>query len=41
MHRLRSMPRRTRRLIVLGTFVAYPLLYVGYALLSRAGRSRR
>lgn len=37
MHRLRSMPRRTRRLIVLGTFVAYPLLYVGYALLSRAG----
>lgn len=37
MHRLRSMPRRTRRLIVLGTFVAYPLLYVGYAVLSRSG----
>lgn len=37
MHRLRSMPRRTRRLIVLATFVAYPLLYVGYALSSRAG----
>jgi ABC-type tungstate transport system substrate-binding protein len=31
------MPRRTRRLIVFGTFVAYPLLYVGYALLSRSG----
>ena len=26
MHRLQSMPRRTRRLIVLGTFVAWPLL---------------
>jgi hypothetical protein len=37
MHRLRSMPRRTRRLIVLGTFVGYPLLNVGYALLYRAG----
>jgi ABC-type tungstate transport system substrate-binding protein len=37
MRRLRSMPRRTRRLIVLGTFVAYPLVYVGYALLSRSG----
>ena len=37
MHRLQSMPRRTRRLVVLGTFVAWPLLSVGYALLSRAG----
>jgi hypothetical protein len=37
MDRLRIMPRRTRRLIVLATFVAYPLVYVGYALLSRAG----
>ena len=37
MHRLRSMPRRTRRLVVLGTFVAWPLLNVGYALLSNAG----
>jgi len=37
MHRLRSMPRRTRRLVVLGTFVAYPLVYLGYAVLSRAG----
>jgi hypothetical protein len=31
------MPRRTRRLIVLGTFVAWPLLHIGYAVLSRAG----
>jgi Tfp pilus assembly protein PilZ len=31
------MPRRTRRLIVLGTFVAWPLLNVGYALLYRVG----
>jgi ABC-type tungstate transport system substrate-binding protein len=31
------MPRRTRRLIVVATFVAYPLLYFGYALLSRSG----
>jgi hypothetical protein len=37
MHRLRSMPRRTRRLIVLATFAGYPLLNVGYALLYRAG----
>ena len=37
MHRLQSMPRRTRRLVVLGTFIAWPLLNVGYALLSRAG----
>jgi hypothetical protein len=37
MHRMRSVSRRTRRLIVVGTFVAYPLLYVGYALLSRSG----
>ncbi len=37
MHRLQSMPRRTRRLVVLGTFVAWPLLNVGYALLYRAG----
>jgi hypothetical protein len=31
------MPCRTRRLVVLGTFVAWPLLNVGYALLSRTG----
>jgi hypothetical protein len=31
------MPRRFRRFVVLGTFVAWPLLNVGYALLSRAG----
>jgi len=37
MNRLRTTSRRSRRLIVLGTFVAYPLVYVGYALLSRAG----
>lgn len=37
MNRLRVLSRRTRRLIVLGTFVAYPLVYVGYALLSRVG----
>ena len=37
MNRLRSMPRRTRRLVVLATFVAYPLLYLGYAVLSRSG----
>ena len=37
MDRLGTMSRRTRRLVVLGTFVAYPLVYVGYALLSRAG----
>ena len=37
MHRLQSMPRRFRRFVVLGTFVAWPLLNVGYALLSRAG----
>lgn len=37
MDRLRTMPRRTRRLVVLATFVAYPLVYVGYALLSRSG----
>ena len=37
MNRLRSMPCRSRRLIVLGTFVAWPLLNVGYALLYRAG----
>ena len=37
MYRLRSMPCRTRRLVVLGTFVAWPLLNVGYALLSRTG----
>jgi hypothetical protein len=37
MDRLRTMSRRTRRLVVLGTFVAYPLVYVGYALLSRGG----
>jgi membrane protease YdiL (CAAX protease family) len=37
MDRLRTMSRRTRRLVVLGTFVAYPLVYVGYALLSRSG----
>ena len=37
MNRLQSMPRRTRRLVVLGTFVAWPLLNVGYALSSRAG----
>ena len=42
MHRLQSMPRRTRRLIVLGTFVAWPLLNIGYAAVvprrDRAGR---
>ncbi len=37
MHRLQSMPRRTRRLVVLATFIAWPLLNVGYALVSRAG----
>ena len=37
MDRLRTMPRRTRRLVVLATFVAYPLVSVGYALLSRSG----
>ena len=37
MDRIRSMPRRTRRLVVLGTFVAWPLLNIGYALLSRGG----
>ena len=37
MNRLRTTSRRTRRLIVLATFVAYPLLSVGYAFLSRAG----
>jgi hypothetical protein len=31
------MPRRTRRLIVLATFVAWPLISIGYGLLSRAG----
>jgi hypothetical protein len=31
------MPRRARRLVVLGTFIAYPLLYVGFAVLARSG----
>jgi hypothetical protein len=37
MQRLRRMPRRVRRLVVLGTFVAYPALYAGYAILSWGG----
>lgn len=37
MSRLRTASQRTRRLIVLGTFVAYPLVYLGYAVLSRTG----
>jgi hypothetical protein len=37
MRRIRNVSRRTRRLVVLGTFVAWPLLWVGYGLSARSG----
>jgi len=37
MRRIRSVSRRSRRLVVLGTFVAWPVLYVGYGLSARSG----
>jgi hypothetical protein len=35
--RLRTLPRRVRRLIVLETYVAYPLVFIGYSALVATG----